>query len=109
MASKGEQYLAAQAQKLSQDAAAAIAQLKDSAQIAFSVRASRATHRLSVDLAPKGGKVALHAVLRDLRSGAPLTEWSADYAPWELRYAPVALAGVVSNALHLVCRLLLEK
>ncbi len=78
-----------------------MAQLKNSAQIAFSVKASRATHRFSVDLTPKGGSLAVHAVLRDLRSGAPVTEWSADYAPAQLRYAPVALAGVVSRALHL--------
>jgi tetratricopeptide (TPR) repeat protein len=93
--------LAAQAHQLGQDALAAMAQLKNSEQIAFSVRSSRATHRLSVDLTPKGSNLTLHAVLRDLRSGAPLTEWSADYAPVELRYAPVALAGVVSGALHL--------
>src|ERR1019366_7736595 len=42
--------LAAQAQQLGQDALAAMAQLKISEQIAFSVRSSRATHRLSVDL-----------------------------------------------------------
>jgi eukaryotic-like serine/threonine-protein kinase len=93
--------LAAQAQELREDAARQIGQLKNSAQIAFSVKAFRATHRFSVDLTPKGGSLAVHAVLRDLRSGAPVTEWSADYAPAQLRYAPVALAGVVSRALHL--------
>ena len=93
--------LATQAQKLREDAVRQMAQLKNSAQIAFSVKASRATHRFSVDLTPKGGNLAVHAVLRDLRSGAPVTEWSADYAPAQLRYAPVALAGVVSRALHL--------
>ena len=93
--------LATQAQQLREDAVRQIAQLKNSAQIAFSVKGSRATHRFSVDLTPKGGSLALHAVLWDLRSGAPVTEWAADYAPAQLRYAPVALAGVVSRALHL--------
>ncbi len=78
-----------------------IAQLKNSPLIAFSVNASRATHRLSADLAPKAVKLRLHAVLSDLRSGAPLTEWAADYEPAQLRYAPVALAGVVSSTFHL--------
>jgi len=78
-----------------------MAQLKNSAQIAFSVNASRATHRLSADVTPKAGKLALHAVLSDLRSGAPVTEWTGDFDQPQLRYAPVALAGVVSSALHL--------
>jgi tetratricopeptide (TPR) repeat protein len=78
-----------------------IAQLKNSPMIAFSVNASRATHRLSADVAPRAGKLRLHAVLSDLRSGAPVTEWAADYEPAQLRYAPVALAGLVSSTLHL--------
>ena len=93
--------LAARQRQLLQGASREISKLPNSAQIAFSVHASRATHQLSADLAPKAGKVALHAVLRDLRSGAPVTEWLADYEPAQLRYAPVALAGVVSSAFHL--------
>ncbi len=92
---------AGQERQLLRDASREIAKLNNSAQTAFSVHSSRATHRLSADLAPKGDKVALHAVLRDVRSGAPVTEWSADYDPAQLRYAPVALAGVVSGAFHL--------
>lgn len=78
-----------------------MAQLRSSPLIAFSVNASRATHRLSADVTPKSGKLRLRAVLSDLRSGAPVTEWAADYEPAQLRYAPVALAGVVSSTLHL--------
>jgi tetratricopeptide (TPR) repeat protein len=78
-----------------------MAQLKNSPLIAFSVNASRATHRLSADVTPTAGKLRLHAVLSDLHSGAPVTEWAADYEPAQLRYAPVALAGVVSSTLHL--------
>ncbi|HXB75749.1 MAG TPA: protein kinase [Candidatus Acidoferrales bacterium] len=78
-----------------------MAQLKNSPLIAFFVNASRATHRLSADVTPKAGKLRLHAVLSDLRSGAPVTEWAADYEPAQLRYAPVALAGVVSSTFHL--------
>ncbi len=78
-----------------------IAQLKSSPLIAFSVNASRATHRLAADLTPTAGKLRLHAVVSDLHSGAPVAEWAADYEPAQLRYAPVALAGVVSSTLHL--------
>jgi serine/threonine protein kinase/tetratricopeptide (TPR) repeat protein len=78
-----------------------IAKLPNSAKIAFSVHKSRATHQLTATVEPKGSKLTLRAVLRDLRSGAPVTEWSADYDPAQLRYAPIALAGVVSSAFHL--------
>ena len=79
-----------------------IAELKNSPLIAFSVNASRATHRLLVDVSPKTGAMRrLHAVLSDLRSGAPVTEWAADYEAAQLHYAPVALAGVVSSTFHL--------
>jgi serine/threonine protein kinase/Flp pilus assembly protein TadD len=97
--------LATEATQLRRDALREIGRLKNSAQTAFSVRstgwASQPTHRFSASLTPKGDKLALHAVLLDLRSGAPVIEWSADYAPAQLRYAPVALAGVVSRGLHL--------
>jgi serine/threonine protein kinase/Flp pilus assembly protein TadD len=91
---QGSPQLAAKVRQL-------MAQLKSSPLIAFSVNASRATHRLSADVTPTAGKLRLHAVLSDLHSGAPVTEWAADYEPAQLRYAPVALAGVVSSTLHL--------
>jgi tetratricopeptide (TPR) repeat protein len=102
---EGAPALASQATQLRRDALLQIGHLKNSAQIAFSVRSagwtSPATHRLSAGLMASGDKLALRAALLDLRSGAPVIEWSADYAPGQLRYAPVALAGVVSRALHL--------
>jgi serine/threonine protein kinase len=80
--------LAASATELRRNAIRVIGSLKDSAQTAFSVRSAnwgtRATHRFSTSLTPKGDKLALHAVLTDLRSGAPVIEWSADYAPAQL-------------------------
>jgi eukaryotic-like serine/threonine-protein kinase len=77
-----------------------MAQLKNSRLIAFSLSASHATHRLSTDVTPKSGKLRLHATLSDLHSGAPVTEWEADYEPAQMRYAPVALTGVVSGTFH---------
>lgn len=78
-----------------------MAKLKNSRQTAFSVDALRASHRLSADVTPNSGKLRLHALLMDLHSGAPVAEWTADYEPAQMRYAPVALSGVVSSALHL--------
>ncbi|MCX6591370.1 MAG: protein kinase [Acidobacteria bacterium] len=96
--------LASDAQRLGQQTLDVLGQLKDSRQLGFSVKTrnwSTATHRLAVDLTPKAGKLALHAVLVDLRSNAPLLDWSANYTAADLSYAPVALTGVVSRALHL--------
>lgn len=93
--------MASQARQLHQTAVREISQLRNSHQIAFSVSESRATHRLSTSLAPKSGRLMFHAVLLNLRSSVPVTEWSADYEPSQLRYIPVALAGVVSGSLHL--------
>ncbi len=78
-----------------------LAQLKNSRLTSFSLNASHPTHRLVADITPGYGKLRLHAVLSDLHSGAPVAVWSADYRPAQMRYAPVALSGVVSSALHL--------
>ncbi|HVO99773.1 MAG TPA: protein kinase [Bryobacteraceae bacterium] len=64
--------------------------------------ALRATHRLQVNLAKRDQKVLVHAVLTDARSGVPVKDWTTAYAPGdERRYAPVALAGMVTGALRL--------
>ena len=92
------------AQQLRQQTLEALGRLKDSPQLGLSLKTrdwSTATHRLTVDLAPQSGKVAVHAVLVDLRTGAPALEWAANYAPDQLGFAPIALTGVVSRALHL--------
>jgi serine/threonine protein kinase len=60
------------------------------------------THVLHATLTKQDGKLALHAVLTDARSGADLKDWNAEYAPGEMtRYAPVALAGMVTGTLKL--------
>jgi serine/threonine protein kinase/Flp pilus assembly protein TadD len=93
--------IASQARQLQQNAVREISKLRSSQQIAFSVSESQATHRLSTSLAQKSRRLMLHAVLLNLRSNTPVTEWSADYEPSQLRYIPIALAGVVSGSLHL--------
>jgi len=64
--------------------------------------APQATHKLRLNLIKKDTKLLLQAVLTDARSGVKMKDWTAEYAPGELRrYAPVALAGMVNGALSL--------
>ena len=60
-----------------------------------------ATHALSGTLRQKDGRVLVTAHLRDLRTRIELADWSAEYAPTELRHLPVAMAGMVTGALRL--------
>ena len=43
----------------------------------------------------------LHVYLTDAQSGVNRKEWTLKYEPGQLRYAPVALAGIVTNSLDL--------
>ena len=60
-----------------------------------------ASHVLRATLDKRGDPFSLHAYLTELRSGADLREWTAVYKPTEMRYVPSALAGLVTEALHL--------
>jgi eukaryotic-like serine/threonine-protein kinase len=60
-----------------------------------------ASHALRATLDKRGDPLSLHAYLTELRSGAELREWSAQYKPGEVRYLPAALAGLVTETLHL--------
>jgi eukaryotic-like serine/threonine-protein kinase len=60
-----------------------------------------ATHVLRGTLTVDHANVILQAYLTDTRSGVDAKEWVAEYKPGELRYAPVALAGVVTETLRL--------
>ena len=60
-----------------------------------------ATHVLRGVLQEQAKTVTLHAYLTDARSGVNGREWNAVYKPEEMRYAPLALAGVVTGAFHL--------
>jgi hypothetical protein len=59
----------------------------------------KATHVLTVDMQPDNGRNLVRANLSDAGS-LPLKRWQAEYESSELRYLPVALAGVVTGALH---------
>jgi tetratricopeptide (TPR) repeat protein len=98
------------AERLTRDAAGQLAHLKGGNVARLSVipldriqhgAARGATHVLRATLAKKDdGKLVLHAVLTDARRQVS-KEWTAEYAPGEMRYAPVALAGMVTSQLGL--------
>jgi serine/threonine protein kinase/Flp pilus assembly protein TadD len=70
----------------------------DSAEKARSVLG--ATHVLHGTL-EKGERIIIHIFLTDTRSQINTKEWTAAYTAGEVRYAPVALAGLVTETLQL--------
>ena len=60
-----------------------------------------ATQVLLGTLDQENGKVILDAHLTDPKSGIDTKEWKAAYAPSETRFIPAALAGFVTETLHL--------
>jgi tetratricopeptide (TPR) repeat protein/tRNA A-37 threonylcarbamoyl transferase component Bud32 len=97
--------LAPEARKLQDAALRELAHLKNTRQTALAAGPTRpksnATHRLLAELSQTADKVTLHAVVQDLHSAAPVIDWSGRYSPNQLWYAPVALAGLVSQVFHL--------
>ena len=115
---ESSQDIAPLAAHLSLDAAVQIARLKSSSQTSLAViprseisnknvdtlekaRALGATHALHGTLEKQNQDFTLHAYFTDARSGGNAKEWQIRYKASELRYAPVALAGMVTNALRL--------
>jgi tetratricopeptide (TPR) repeat protein/TolB-like protein len=107
------------AESVSRDAAAALARLKGGTRARLSIvppgdvtknkvdsvekaRAMlSATHVLRGTITVENGKVLVHAFLTDTRTQANNADWKAEYAPGEVRYAPVAMAGMVTFSLRL--------
>jgi serine/threonine-protein kinase len=61
----------------------------------------RATHLLRGTIQKENGGILLHAYLVDARTHAIRWDWNATYAPGQERYIPVAMAGFVTESLHL--------
>ena len=59
------------------------------------------SHVLNGSVTRENGKVIVHAYLTDVRNRVPAKEWKVEYAPGEVRYVPVALAGMVTGTLRL--------
>jgi tetratricopeptide (TPR) repeat protein len=60
-----------------------------------------ATHSLSGTLRQENGRILVRAYLTDARTRLNLADWSAGYAPSELRNLPLAMAGMVTGTLRL--------
>jgi len=107
------------ADRLLQETAAQISRLKGSARTAFRLidpiktqrnqvrtvdqaRASvGASHVLHGTLRKENDKLKLYVQLTNASTGGEARQWDAEYAPSETRYIPVALAGIVTETLHL--------
>jgi tetratricopeptide (TPR) repeat protein len=98
------------AERLTRDAAGQLAHLKGGNVARLTViplkqierdAAKGATHVLHATLEKKDdGKLVLHAVLTDTPRHVS-KDWTAEYAAGEMRYAPVALVGMVTSQLGL--------
>ena len=60
-----------------------------------------ATHVLHGTLRKENEQVIVNAYLTDARSLVNAKQWKVEYAPGQLRYAPMALAGLVTGTLRL--------
>ena len=93
------------APRLSQDSVATIGRIASSTHTKFTVIPAKdgrhVTHILHGVLSGSNGHATLHAYLTDARTGVNSREWTAVYGPQELRYVPVALAGMVTGTFHL--------
>jgi serine/threonine protein kinase/tetratricopeptide (TPR) repeat protein len=101
------------AERLLRDASAQLSGVKSSARTKFAFIPARvttpekartslgATHVLHGTLGKENGRIILHAYLTDARSLVKAKDWKVDYAPGDMRYAPVALAGMVTGTFRL--------
>ncbi|MGD0298103.1 MAG: protein kinase [Bryobacteraceae bacterium] len=116
---ESSQDIAPLAARLTEDAAVELARLKSSSQTKLSVipqseMLSRkvasvaktgvvlgATHALHGTIEKLNENFTLHVYLTDPRSGTNIKEWKVRYKASELRYAPVAIAGLLTYTLRL--------
>jgi eukaryotic-like serine/threonine-protein kinase len=99
------------AEDLSRGAAGQIARIGGNARTRFTAisparAAPGATHLLHGTLEKEigeknSGNLILHVFLTDTHSNVNLNDWTAEYQPAELHYAPAAMAGLVTETLHL--------
>jgi Flp pilus assembly protein TadD len=91
------------ADRLSHDAQGQLIHLKggNAARLSVIPFDQSATHVLHATLVKKGEKLLLRAFVTNIRTRVNGKEWTAEYSPGEMRYAPVALAGMVTSDLGL--------
>jgi serine/threonine protein kinase/uncharacterized protein HemY len=90
------------AQNLFRQTRSQLARIRGNARTRFAVVPEKeATHTFSGTLTSQNGKIVVHAWVSDSHSRVKAKDWQAAYAPGDLRYAPIALAGVVTAGLRL--------
>jgi serine/threonine-protein kinase len=89
---------------LLRDTTAQLSRLKGNGDTGFKFvagKASDATEVLRASLSEENGKVILDAHLTEPKSGIDTKKWNAAYGAAETRFIPSALAGFVTETLHL--------
>jgi serine/threonine protein kinase len=95
------------AARLSKETTLQLARLKGDSRVSAvflkpaGVASQSATHVFRVTLKEEEGNDVIHASLTDLRSGVDTNEVEMRYRPEQLKYVPVALAGIVTSSLRL--------
>jgi serine/threonine protein kinase/Flp pilus assembly protein TadD len=100
---ESDSSIAPGADGLFRETAKQVGRIRSNARTKFGIvsSSSKATHTLRGTLARQNENLLLHVYVTDTPSGANAKDWQAVYAPNELRYVPVALAGVVTATFHL--------
>jgi serine/threonine protein kinase/Flp pilus assembly protein TadD len=111
--------MAALAQQIQNETAAMVSHIQSSSKISFRAipfkkvrdagvssaqRAGsqlQATHVLRSSITVDGSNTVVHVWLTDALTGAQVREWSARYGPGQTRFAPLAIAGIVTWGLGL--------
>lgn len=73
---------------------------KDTSFRILPTNAAHTTHTLRAEVERNGTGVVVHAVLRDLRAQVDKQDWRQTYTEQELQYAGKAIAGMVTESLH---------
>jgi serine/threonine-protein kinase len=88
---------------LFRDTTKQVGRIRSNARTKFGVVSSpsKATYTLRGTLTRRNGNLLLHIYVTNTHSGANANDWQAVYTPNEVRYIPVALAGVVTATFRL--------
>jgi tetratricopeptide (TPR) repeat protein len=90
------------ADALQRDTAAKLGQIQSDARTRFRVTGvSKATHVLRASLSSSGARITLDAAVVNARNQVNVREWKVEYEPSELKFAPGALAGLVTWSVDL--------
>jgi serine/threonine-protein kinase len=92
------------AQSISRDVEAKLALIKGSKRLRLTFLPAKtfgATHLVRAAISREEGKVVVHAFVTDTRNQANVADHEFKYAPGEVKYAGMAIAGLVTSVLQL--------